>query len=111
MKIFGDASDCNATLDKYPFPLIGIQHPNFVDICEAYLFRKEIFAIVKYGGFSVQELLQYSIYPNEVEIAYIISQVNIIFTAFLFHFDNDALGFGRYTICLVKGSSSSGKLV
>lgn len=30
MKIFGDAADCDATLDKYPFPLIGIQHPNFV---------------------------------------------------------------------------------
>ena len=46
------------------FPLLEIQHPNFDDICEAYLFRNEISAIVEYIGFSVEDLLQHSIYQR-----------------------------------------------
>jgi hypothetical protein len=61
-----------------PFPLLEIQHPNFVDICEAYLFRNEIFAIVEYVGFSIADLLQHSIHPSEREIVYIINQVSRI---------------------------------
>ncbi len=59
------------------FPLLEIQHPNFVDICEGYIFEDKIFAILEYVGFSVEDLLQYSIYPTEREIAYIISQVSL----------------------------------
>jgi hypothetical protein len=71
MRIFSEAQP----KDEEPFPLLEIQHQNFVDICEAYLFRNEIFAIVEYVGFSIADLLQYSIYPSECEIAYITSQV------------------------------------
>jgi hypothetical protein len=49
MRIFGVASEGEET-----FPLLEIQHPNFVDICEVYLFRNEIFAIVEYVGFSIE---------------------------------------------------------
>jgi serine/threonine protein kinase len=66
-----------ASEDSTFFPLLEIQHPNFVDICEAYLFRNEISAIVEYIGFSVEDLLQHSIYPTEREIAYVISQVSM----------------------------------
>jgi hypothetical protein len=78
MRTFGAASEGKVVSeDKNFFPLLEIQHPNFVDICEAYLFRNEISAIVEYVGFSVEDLLQHSIYPTEREIAYIISQVSV----------------------------------
>lgn len=76
MRIFGEESEDED--GKEPFPLLEIQHPNFVDLYEAYLFRGEIFAIVEYVGFSVADLLQHSIYPSECEIAYIISKVSRI---------------------------------
>ena len=42
MRNFDVASKGDIVPDsKIPFPLLGIQHPNFVDICEAYLFRNE----------------------------------------------------------------------
>jgi serine/threonine protein kinase len=72
MRTFGAASE-----DEMVFPLLEIQHPNFVDICEAYLFRNDISTILEYIGFSVEDLLQHSIYPTEREIAYIISQVSV----------------------------------
>ena len=59
------------------FPLFEIQHTNFVDICEAYLFESDIFVIVEYVGFSIEDLLQNSIFPTEREIAYIISQASV----------------------------------
>ena len=78
MRIFGDASDDeNGNGNKTYFPLLQLQHPNFVDICEAYQFNNEISVILEYVGFSVEDLLQSSIYPTEREIAYIISQVSL----------------------------------
>ena len=73
MRIFGDAP----TEDEVEFPILAIPHPNFVLICEGYLFRNEIFTILEYVGFSVEDLLQHSIHPQEGEIAYIISQVGL----------------------------------
>ncbi|KAI9774176.1 MAG: hypothetical protein M1839_001878 [Geoglossum umbratile] len=70
MRTFGVTSS-----GEEAFPLLQIQHPNFVDICEVYLFKDEIFAIVEYVGFSIEDLLQHFIYPTEYEITYIISQV------------------------------------
>lgn len=60
--------------EVYYFP--EIQHPNFVNICECYLFEDEISALAEYVGFSIEDLLIHSIYPIEQEIAYIISQVS-----------------------------------
>ena len=73
MRTFGVASEG----DDF-FPLLEIQHPNFVDICEAYLFESDIFVIVDYVGFSIEDLLQHSILPTEREIAYIMSQVGVM---------------------------------
>ena len=72
MRTFGVASEGNTD-----FPLLEIQHPNFVDICEAYLFKSDIAVIVEYVGFSIEDLLQRSIYPTEREIAYVISQASL----------------------------------
>ena len=70
MRTFGIASEGEvASNDEMVFPLLEIQHPNFIDICEAYLFRNEISAIVEYVGFSVEDLPQHFIYPTEREIA------------------------------------------
>lgn len=91
---------------KEPFPLLEIQHPNFVDLCEAYLFKDEIFAIVEYVGFSIADLLQYSIYPSECELAYITSQVCRILL-FLNPLSADIAGLGWDTIHLVTGSPPS----
>lgn len=78
MRKFGVASKGEVVSDgEILFPLLEIQHPNFVDIYGAYLFRNEISTIVKYVGFSVEDLLQQSIYSIEREIAYIISQVSV----------------------------------
>jgi hypothetical protein len=52
----------------YCFP--KIKHPNFVNICERYLFEGEIFVFTKYIRFSIEDLLFHSIYPTEREIAY-----------------------------------------
>jgi serine/threonine protein kinase len=60
----------------YCFP--KIKHPNFVNICERYLFEGKIFVFTKYIRFSIEDLLFHSIYPTEREIAYIISQVGRI---------------------------------
>ena len=62
--------------DIYYFP--EIRHPNFVNICERYLFEDEIFIFTEYIGFSIEDLLFHSIYLIEREIACIISQVSRI---------------------------------
>ena len=97
MRIFGNAS----TEDGVEFPILEIPHPSFVVIREGYLFRNEIFTILEYVGFSVEDLLQHSIYPQEGEIAYIISQVSP--TVSLHHSQFDVTGFGWCTIRLVDG--------
>ena len=61
------------------YSLFRIQHSSFIDIYEAYNFRGEIFAIVQYVGFSIEDLLQHSIYPSEAEMAYIVGQVHVPF--------------------------------
>jgi hypothetical protein len=71
MRIFGVVLE-----GKDPFPLLKIQYLNLVDMCEVYLFRNEIFAIVKYVSFLIEDLLEHSIYLIEREIVYIISQVS-----------------------------------
>ena len=81
MRTFGVVSEGKPEGED-PFPLLEIQYPNFVDICKAYLFRNEIFAIVEYIGFSIKDLLEHSIYPTEHEIVYIISQVSRIIPSF-----------------------------
>jgi hypothetical protein len=82
IRIFGHARKAQPKGEESegeePFPLLEIQHPNFVDIYEAYLFKNEIFAIFEHVGFSIADLLQRSIYLSEREIAYITSQVNRI---------------------------------
>ncbi len=55
--------------------ILEIQHPNFIDIYEVYHFEDQIFLISEYVDFSLDDLLQCSIYPTEIEIACIISQV------------------------------------
>jgi hypothetical protein len=77
MRIFGVAAEGEPEGEEL-FSLLEIQHPNFVDICEVYLFQNEIFAILEYVGFSIHDLLEHSVYPTEREIAYIISQVSRI---------------------------------
>ena len=72
MRIFDVASDRESDREA-SFPLVGIQHTNFVDVCEAYLFRNEAFLILEYVGFSVEDLLQHSLLPTEREIAYIMN--------------------------------------
>ncbi len=52
-----------------------IQHPNFIDIYEVYYFEDQGFLISEYVDFSLDDLLQCSVYPTELEIACIISQV------------------------------------
>ncbi|KAH6704150.1 hypothetical protein BKA61DRAFT_581394 [Leptodontidium sp. MPI-SDFR-AT-0119] len=61
--------------DKGGYRLPQVQHPNFVDICEYYLFEDVAFIFTEYVGFSIEDLLLRSIYPTEREIAYIISQI------------------------------------
>ena len=58
MKIFNSvASLGHMPNSKAPFSLFRIQHLNFVDIKEAYLFKDKIFTIIEYMGFSVYDLL------------------------------------------------------
>lgn len=95
MRTFGVVSHDE---EVYCFP--EIQHPNFVNICERYLFEDEIFAFTKYVGFSIEELLFHSIYPTEREIAYIISQVSRI-SPFPRPTFVDMTGLGWHTIHLV----------
>ena len=52
MRIFGEESEWQRV-----FPLLEIQHPNFIDLYEAYLFRSKIFAIIEYIGFLAENLL------------------------------------------------------
>lgn len=73
MRTFGVVSHDE---EVYCFP--EIQHPNFVNIHECYLFEDEIFIFTEYIGFSIEDLLFHSIYPTEREIAYIITQVSRI---------------------------------
>jgi len=54
---------------------LEIQHPNFIDIYEVYYFEDQAFLISEYVDFSLDELLECSVYPTESEIACIISQV------------------------------------
>lgn len=62
------------------FPFLGIQHPNFVDVCELYRSHNRISVIVGYVGFSIEDLLQHSIFPTEREIAFVINQVSLEFS-------------------------------
>lgn len=55
--------------------ILEIQHPNFIDIYEVYHFEDQVFLISEYVDFSLDDLLQCSVYPTEIEIACIISQV------------------------------------
>ena len=55
--------------------ILEIQHPNFIDIYEVYHFKDQVFLISEYVDFSLDDLLQCSVYPTEIEIACIISQV------------------------------------
>jgi serine/threonine protein kinase len=73
MRTFGVASHDE---EVYCFP--EVQHLNFVNICERYLFEDEIFVFTEYVGFSIEDMLLHLIYPTEREIAYIISQVSRI---------------------------------
>ena len=73
MRTFGAAA-CERNAD---FPLLEIQHPNFIDVYETYLFKNDVAVIVEYVGFSIDDLLQRSIYPTECEIAYIMSQARL----------------------------------
>ncbi|KAH6698089.1 hypothetical protein BKA61DRAFT_622623 [Leptodontidium sp. MPI-SDFR-AT-0119] len=70
MKIFDVASG-----DQGGRPLFQVQHPNFVDIYEIYVFEDVASVFTEYIGFSIEDLLLRSIYPTEREIAYIISQL------------------------------------
>ena len=95
MKTYGVASPDD---EAYCFP--EIQHPNFVNIYERYLFQKTIFAITEYVGFSLDNLLLKSIYLTEREIAYIVSRVSRMSPSPSLTFVN-ITGFGRYSIYLV----------
>ncbi|OBT41556.1 hypothetical protein VE00_09137 [Pseudogymnoascus sp. WSF 3629] len=54
---------------------VPIRHQNFVDICESYLYERQVLAITEFVGYSLEDNLQCGICPSEPEIAYIISQV------------------------------------
>lgn len=83
--------------------LLEIQHKNFVNIYELYLFNEEIFAVTEHVGFSLEDLLQKSICFSETEISYIIGQVRQ--ALFLLH-PTDIVGFDRDTFYLVKETRS-----
>ncbi|OAF59411.1 p21 protein (Cdc42 Rac)-activated kinase [Pseudogymnoascus destructans] len=55
--------------------LLSIRHPNFVDVCESYVFESQVFVITEYVGFCLDDILQRSLRLSEPEIAYVISQV------------------------------------
>ena len=55
---------------------VPIRHQNFVDICESYLYERQVLAITEFVGYSLEDNLQCGIRPSEPEIAYIISQVS-----------------------------------
>jgi hypothetical protein len=57
------------------FPILQMRHPNFVDVDEIYLCREEVFAVTKYVGPSIEDLLQRPIEFSEPEIACVLSQV------------------------------------
>jgi hypothetical protein len=101
MRTSGIASECD---EVYCFP--EIQHPNFVNIHECYLFEDEIFILTEHVGFSIEDLLFHSIYPTEREIAYVISQVSRILPFPARPFVNIA-GLGWHTIHLVQETRSS----
>ena len=71
MRTFGLASP-----DREFYCLLEIQHSNFVNLCERYLFEDKIFVFTEYVGFSIEDLLFHSICSTEREIAYIVSQVS-----------------------------------
>jgi serine/threonine protein kinase len=87
----------------YGFPLFQIQHKNFVDIYESYLFKGEVSAIIEYVGLSLEDLLQNSICFSEPEIAYIISQVSRALSSF---HPTDVVAFGWHKFYLVKETRS-----
>jgi hypothetical protein len=91
---FGASPDAQA----YCFP--EIQHPNFINIYERYLFEDKIFVLTEYAGFSIDDLLLHSIYPTEREIAYIVSQVSQMSPSHSPNFTN-IIDFGWNTIHLV----------
>jgi hypothetical protein len=58
-------------------PIISeIQHQNFIDLYGLYCFGDRGYLVLEYVPFSLKEILQNQIYPTELEIAYIIGQVN-----------------------------------
>jgi hypothetical protein len=65
----------NNESDSKGSSILEIQHPNFIDIYEVYHFEDQVFLISEYVDFSLDDLLQCSIYPTELEIGCIISQV------------------------------------
>jgi hypothetical protein len=56
--------------------ILKIQHPNFIDIYEVYHFEDQVFLISEYVDFSLDDLLQCSVYPTELETACIPLQGN-----------------------------------
>jgi len=52
------------TFNSSGFCLPHIQHWNFIDIYKIFHFEDRIFAISKYLDFSLEDLLQHSIYPE-----------------------------------------------
>jgi len=68
----------DVTFNGRGFRLPQIQHQNFVDIYETFLFEDRLFAISEYLDFSLEDLIQRRIYPTEPEIAFIINQVRYI---------------------------------
>lgn len=101
MKIFDFPPDVEGDI-----LLQGVQHPNLVDICEAFLFRIKLSVILEYRGFSVEDLLQHSLLPTEREIAHIISQVCCTYPWVNF-IHIDFTGLGWYAIHPVKGTFGS----
>ncbi|KAH9205179.1 hypothetical protein DL95DRAFT_397905 [Leptodontidium sp. 2 PMI_412] len=56
-------------------PIFQVQHRNFIDYYEAYLFKGQLFTVGENIDFSVEEMLDNALYPTESEIGYIIGQV------------------------------------
>lgn len=57
---------CGVNVSKGSRAFLEIKDPNFVDICEVYLFKSDIFVILEYVGLSIEHLLQKSILKFQV---------------------------------------------
>ncbi|KAH9204391.1 hypothetical protein DL95DRAFT_398561 [Leptodontidium sp. 2 PMI_412] len=55
--------------------IFQVQHRNFIDYYEAYLFKGQLFTVSENIDFSLKEMLENGLYPTEREIAYIIGQI------------------------------------